>query len=82
MLQTSFSELQTFRSTTLYKGKRGKNFEVGKKKISFDSLLVKQLMVDALRSENIAVNKHDKIAWKVLQINLAEFQRYNFLKSC
>ena len=57
---------------------------LGKKKISFDSILVKQLMVDALRSENIAVNKHDKVAWKVLQINLAvnEFQRYNFLKSC
>ena len=55
-----------------------------KKKISFDLILVKQLMVDALRSEKIAVNKHDKVAWKVLQINLAvnEFQRYNFLKSC
>lgn len=54
------------------------------KNVSFKYAFVKQLMADSVRSEDIIVKKHDKVTWKVLQINLVvnKFQRHNFLKLC
>lgn len=39
-------------------------------------------MADLVKTEEIIVKKHDKVTWKLLNINLVgnEFQKYNFLK--
>lgn len=54
------------------------------KNVSFKYILVQQLMADSVRSEDIIVKKHDRVTWKVLQMNLVvdKFQRHDFLKFC
>lgn len=54
------------------------------KNVSFKYILVQQLMADSVRSKDIIVKKHDRVTWKVLQMNLVvdKFQRHDFLKFC